>query len=70
MSTEPKGLHPCPMPSAGPRDKRDPARSGDLWACECGKVYVRRSEDWGNWAGNGTDWRWEPTALRIDASAP
>lgn len=60
--------HPCPLPSAKPLGKRDPARDGDLWACSCGAVYVRRAEPWSNWAGDGIDWRWEPTSLRVDRS--
>jgi hypothetical protein len=34
------------------------------------KVSARRSEDWGNWAGDGTDWRWEATVLRVDVATP
>lgn len=50
-----RGIHPCPTPS----HPRKGGRDGDLWACTCGKIYVRRH--WWNYAGEGFDWK--PTGL-------
>ena len=46
--------HPCPKPVLPKRKRRD----GELWACQCGRVYVNRfrfnyADDWFEWVDTG-----------------
>lgn len=50
-----EGIHPC----ATPDHPRKNGLDGDMWACRCGRVYVRRLLR--TWAGD--TWFWNPTDL-------